>query len=142
MPNPAPPVTFHDQQTIDSVFDTRTGPRLLLVDRDPAERARLRSGLEPRFVVGEASSAQEALHRLEERWFQFILTDYELGEQTGVWLLQQVRTSQPHMRRAMMAAVGVPRCFSLYDEGLFWLFLAKPVDPDYFAGFVGFRNPK
>ena len=46
--------------------------RLLLVDKDPAERARLRKALEPRFDIVEASNAEEALARLQERWFEAI----------------------------------------------------------------------
>ncbi len=136
MSEPEPPQSNSHPAMVEVAINVRTGPRLLLVDRDPQERARLCRTLESRFDICEAGSAEEALARLGERWFQIILTDYELGDQTGVWLLEQVKRTQPHMLRTLASAVGVPRCFTLHEEGLFWLFLPKPVDPNHFADFV------
>jgi DNA-binding NtrC family response regulator len=107
--------------------------RLLLVDRDPEARATLRKGLENRFEVAEASTAEEALAQLGERFFSVVLTDYQLPDHDGVWLLEQVCEKRPYMRRVLMSARSVPNVRGLRDAGVFQLFMAKPVEPEAFA---------
>jgi CheY-like chemotaxis protein len=107
--------------------------RLLLVDRDPEARAALRERLENRFEIAEASTAQEALERLGERFFSVVLTDYQLPDHDGVWLLEQICEKRPYVRRVLMSARAVPNVRGLRDAGVFQLFMAKPVEPETFA---------
>ena len=107
--------------------------RLLVVDADADVRAKLRQGLENRFEVAEAASAEEALERLGERFFSVVLADYQLPDRDGVWLLEQVSERRPYMRRVLMSARSVPNVRGLRDAGVFQLFMAKPVEPETFA---------
>jgi CheY-like chemotaxis protein len=107
--------------------------RLLLVDRNAESRAALRRGLEGRFEIAEASTAQEALDQLGERFFSVVLADYQLPDHDGVWLLERVCETRPYMRRVLMSARAVPNVRGLRDAGVFQLFMAKPVEPSAFA---------
>ncbi len=109
--------------------------RLLLVDGDPSVRAEFRRGLGDRFDVLEASNASEALELIDARWFSVVLTDYELGDHDGVWLLEQVSERLPLARRALMSKRGVPNVRGLRDAGIVELFMAKPVKPETFAAY-------
>jgi len=107
--------------------------RLLLVDADPAERARLRADLEPRFAVTEAANADEAVGFLGTQYFEAILTDYELGPKDGAWLLEYVFAHHEHVLRALMSVGGVEELTELRRRGVVWLFKAKPVDAANFS---------
>jgi len=107
--------------------------RLLVVDPDPDVRASLRQGLAGRFEIDEASSAAEALARIGERFVSVVLTDYQLTDHDGVWLLEQVQQQRPHIRRVRMSSRSVPNVLGLRDAGVLHLFMAKPVDPEAFA---------
>jgi DNA-binding NtrC family response regulator len=110
-----------------------SGIRLLLVSPDEKDRLRLRNGLRGRFAVVEAATAEEALYWLDARYFSVILTDYELGDQTGTWLLQETARRRPHVHRFLMSARGVPDIFRLRAEEVFRVFMAKPVEPEVFS---------
>ncbi len=111
--------------------------RVLVVEPDPAERARLRTGLEPRFSVTEAQGANDAVLRLRERYFDAILTAYELGDPDGVWLLHYVFEHHEYVHRTLMTAKFVPDLRSLLDAGIVTLVEKKPLAAeDYAAYFV------
>lgn len=118
---------------IDGADDPETPPvsrfRLLIVDGDPAVRAEFRRGLGDRFDVLEASNANEALALIDARWFSVVLTDYELSDRDGVWLLEQVLERLPLARRALMSKRGVPNVRGLRDAGIVELFMANPSSP-------------
>ena len=109
--------------------------RLLIVDGDPQMRAALRTGLEPRFEVTEASTAEEALFLVGQRWFSVILADYELIDQNGAWFLERVGETLPLARRVLMSNRGVPNVAGLRDAGIFDLFMAKPVTAEVFSAY-------
>ncbi len=111
--------------------------RLLLVDGDDDVRAELRKGLENRFEVTEARTAKEALSLLRKRWFRAILTDYQLADRNGVWLLERVGHRSPFTWRVLMSKWSVPNLRGLRDDGVLHLFLAKPLEPKVFAGYFG-----
>jgi DNA-binding NtrC family response regulator len=111
----------------------RSGIRLLLVDRDPEAREALRQGLEGRFEIAEASTAEEALEQMGERFFSVVVADYQLPDHDGVWLLERVCETRPYMRRVLMSARAVPNVRGLRDAGVFQLFMAKPIEPETFA---------
>ena len=114
--------------------------RLLLVDRDPVERSRLRSTLEPRFLVVEAADVEQAVKQLDEGLFEAILTEYDLGEhRTGVWLLEYALANREQTRRALMSSTWVPELEDLEKRGVVWLFKLKPLDPVNFSAY--FADP-
>ncbi len=112
------------------------GIRLLLVSQDAADRARLRHGLEHRFAIVEATTAEEALQWLNARYFSVLLTDYELGDRTGVWLLEEVAKQRPDVHRFLMSGRSVPDIWRLKAEEIFRVLLPKPVDPAVFSQYI------
>lgn len=75
--------------------------RVLLVDDDPAVRAGLRRMLSGHFSVDVAESAEEALAMLGARQYHAVLTDFDLGRENGLWILEQARARWPRMRRVL-----------------------------------------
>ncbi len=108
--------------------------RLLVVEPDPSERARLKEGLVPRFDVAEATSAAEAVSAIDERYLDAILASYVLdGEHSGVWLLEYVFQHRPNVHRALMSSRWVAGLDELQERGVVWLWKAKPVCPIEFG---------
>lgn len=117
--------------------------RLLLVDSEAEERARVRQGLGPRFEVTEAPSGAQAIELLGGgHYYDGILTSYLLeGAMNGVALLQYVFERRPDMYRILAHEKWVIELdeLQLRERGVVSLFKAKPVDP----GAIGryFRDP-
>ncbi len=66
--------------------------RILVVDDDPSFRALLRDILESGgYGVAEASSAEQALSRLDEEAFAAVLTDQRMPGLSGIELLSRIR---------------------------------------------------
>ncbi len=107
--------------------------RLLLVDADEEARSALARGLEAYFEIVEAPSAKEALAQLRAHWFRAILTDFQLPDHDGVWLLDRVAVRSPYTWRVLMSKWSVPRVRSLRDAGILQLFMAKPIQPNHLA---------
>jgi two-component system response regulator GlrR len=113
---------------------------LLVVDADPHARAKLLGGLDGRFHVAEAASAEEALKRLGQRFFSIVLADYKLPDRDGVWLFEQISEHRPYVLRVLMSERAVPNVRGLLDEGLLQLFMAKPVEPNEFSMYFTTRS--
>ncbi len=106
---------------------------MLIVEPDAAERSQLRRGLKSAFVVTEAARAEEAVGRLEERYYDAILTAYELGEPDGVWLLRYVAKHHPCVHRTLMAATFVPDLGELLASEVVMICEQKPLNPEHYA---------
>jgi CheY-like chemotaxis protein len=120
--------------TIDAYALVRR-PRVLVVDPDQAERERFRDGLEPRFWVTLAADADEAVARLRERYFDAILTSYELGERDGVWLLRYVFESHRYVHRTLMAKTFIPGLSELLNTEIIMVIEQKPLAAEHYAAY-------
>jgi DNA-binding NtrC family response regulator len=118
-----------------SEADPRSGMRLLLVDSDAAARAELNEGLKRRFEIIEAETCSEALAQLATRWFNVIIADYALQDHDGIWLLERIAESYPHMYRILISEHSVPNVRGLRDAGVFQLFMGKPVQPEALSAY-------
>jgi DNA-binding NtrC family response regulator len=101
-------------------------PALLLVDDSADLRRALVRGLRVAFEVTALADAEAALALLAHESFAIVLTDQEMPGATGVWLLEQIRTRFPHMRRFLMSGLEEGDIAGLeVAEGFF----RKPVAP-------------
>lgn len=75
--------------------------RILIVDDHPVVRHGLRALLatvDDFDVIGEASTGAEAMEIVERLAPEIVLLDVRLGEQDGISVAQQIRTSAPGVR--------------------------------------------
>jgi diguanylate cyclase (GGDEF)-like protein/PAS domain S-box-containing protein len=83
----------------------RNIPRVLIVDDDVNVRALLRrffSGLGLQVI--EAENPFAALGRMAEGPFELAVTDVNMPERTGVWLLEELRSRAPELPVVVMTA--------------------------------------
>lgn len=83
--------------------------RVLHVDDDPAVADLTATFLEredDRFVVETASSAEEALERLEAEQFDSVISDYEMPGTNGIELLESVREQSPALPFILFTGKG------------------------------------
>ncbi|MBI3549040.1 MAG: response regulator [Elusimicrobia bacterium] len=79
---------------------------VLIVDDDLAGRAMLRISLKQAgFDVDSAGSAEEALRRLQERRYDWLLTDAKMEPMDGFELSRRAKTLYPGMRIIMTSAL-------------------------------------
>ncbi len=80
--------------------------RILVVDDEPSLRDVLKLGLgRAGFVVGTASSHQEAIAALEEHW-DLVVTDLQLPDGDGLSILRQVKETSPDTAVVVLTAHG------------------------------------
>ncbi|MGK2856884.1 MAG: sigma-54-dependent transcriptional regulator [Thermoanaerobaculia bacterium] len=80
---------------------------ILVVDDDPSFRALLRDILESAgYAVTEASSAEQALSRLDETSFAAVLTDQRMPGLSGIELLSRIRGSAKAPPVVLLTAHG------------------------------------
>ncbi|MBN2498739.1 MAG: response regulator [Deltaproteobacteria bacterium] len=111
-----------------SHFHTRRG--LILVDDDSRVLASLRFCLERAFSTTCAMSAEQALQMAGEGGFAAIVSDYQLPDHDGLWLLEELRTRFPSMLRVLVSGAEVPDLQAHLQSGLVHRFFAKPVEPE------------
>lgn len=56
------------------------------------------------------ASAEQAVAQLGQQYFDVILTDYEIGEPNGAWLLEYVFEHHEHMHRGLIQSGGDRSC--------------------------------
>ncbi|MCP4675794.1 MAG: response regulator [Deltaproteobacteria bacterium] len=79
--------------------------------------------------VESAASAEQAFLVLGETSFHAVVTDFQMTEQDGFWLLEKVRHLQPSARRVLMSSLQPPGLDDHQLSGLVQRFLAKPFSP-------------
>jgi CheY-like chemotaxis protein len=87
--------------------------------------------------ITEATSGTEALARLGEQRFDFVLSDVQMPDMTGLELLENVRTLDPDLAFALLT--GAPDASSIaraMELGVFE-YLTKPVDLAKLTASVG-----
>ena len=83
--------------------------KILLVDDHAILRAGLKRILEdelPRVVVGEASTAEEALARLGEAEWEIVVLDISLPGRSGLDVLPDIRQQYPQARVVVLSSFG------------------------------------
>lgn len=84
--------------------------RILVVDDDPMTRSMLsrylaRSGAQ----VSLAARATEALARLESKPVDLLVTDLEMPDESGLWLLERAKAHDPDLPVLLMMGVDQRR---------------------------------
>ncbi len=106
-------------------------PNVMVVDDDPATRQQLqRAYAESGYSVVTLSSAEEALHRLEEDDIDFVITDLKLPGMEGVQFIS--RTCQKYPELPVIAITGDAEIQTAVDVLKLGArdFVSKPFDPE------------
>ncbi|HEX6210410.1 MAG TPA: ATP-binding protein, partial [Methylomirabilota bacterium] len=111
-----------------------TGLPLLVVDDSEDARALMAQILERQgAIVSVAGSAAEALHVLEQAGPQVVLSDIEMPDRDGYWLVRRLRDHpDPHVRNVPAIAITAYARVQDRTRALlagFHHHLAKPIDP-------------
>ncbi len=101
--------------------------QVLVVEDDKIVRELLsvalrRSG----FEVSVADSAESAVQFLDKT-FHAVVSDWEMGEHDGVWLLEQARRKNPEVRRVLISG-GRPRMVDVGPSAAVQHYLPKPLE--------------
>lgn len=78
-------------------------PTLLIIDDEPAIRTLLSSFLEERFTCVTAGNATEARAAIKEQYFNVVLSDINLGGETGTELVPDIIESSPETAVVMIS---------------------------------------
>lgn len=82
---------------------------ILIVDDEPKVAIVLAASLRkmgPNFIVETASSAQQALEKIDQTQYHLMLTDYKMPSVTGLQLAEKVRKRAPETQIVLMTAYG------------------------------------
>jgi len=77
--------------------------RILLVDDQPDVLQGIRRLLVGRFHVDVAGDAETAAELLEQHAYAAVLTDFNLPNRDGLWLLQRTKERRPGARRVLIS---------------------------------------
>lgn len=107
----------------------RTGG-VLLVDDEPLNLKVLRSHLEDRFRVHEATSGPEALEIAAKVPLDVVVADQRMPDMTGVELLAELRTRRPDVAGIVLTGFAdMPALESAINRAGAFRFLRKPWEP-------------
>lgn len=96
----------------------REGPQILLVDDEPSITELLRHLLEADGEVRQAHGVCEALVAMSARRPDVLVTDLQMDEGGGKYLLAAVADEHPSVRRLVYSAAPVSQLVCLVDSGL------------------------
>lgn len=99
--------------------------RVLLVDDDPAFARSLARLLASRYRVSTRDGAAPALDALGEHDVDVVVSDFDMPDRTGAWLLCEVARRYPATGRVLVSGGDVPGVEGLLDEGVVHAFVAK-----------------
>lgn len=105
---------------------------ILVVDDEQAitmllERILKRLPEPPPVVIHRAVSAEQALDLLEQRHFDLVLTDYNMGGRDGVSLLTTVKERWPDTHRVLMTGYTDEQIYrDAVEKGAVAAFIRKP----------------
>lgn len=91
--------------------------KILLVDDDKAERARIRNALiKEGHEVFEANNGKDGLLALlADRQFDFLIADIMMPVMDGLELIHHARVRNPHLGIIAMSDCAAPRNLTLFD---------------------------
>jgi len=101
---------------------------ILIVDDEKNTREGLQSALSLDYDVAIAANVDEALRLMNVETFDIILTDLRMGSQSGMSLLEKVKSDFPHTSCIMMTAYGnITTAVEAMKKGASD-FITKPID--------------
>lgn len=101
-------------------------PLLLIVDDDSQILRVSKRLLKSMFRIETASNAYEAAYLLKRKYYEAILTDFEMPGKSGLWLLEIARKYHPLIRRVLFSGSSPGNLPELIQSGLVHSFVAKP----------------
>jgi DNA-binding NtrC family response regulator len=105
-------------------------PRVLLVDDEPAILNALRRMLPSPWEAMTAGNASDAALLLAGSAFDVVITDFNLPDHDGAWLLRRASEKQPHALRVLMSASAPPQLAAHIESGLVQKWMPKPFTVD------------
>lgn len=110
--------------------------RVLVVDDSSTDRDITRHLLAD-FDIVEAKRAEEAIERLQSREIDAVLSDYNIPDHNGLWLLTRIHAEHPTVRR-FLTSDNPPKVLDAFiKRGLVEQFFDKPIDPEQFRRALG-----
>ena len=108
-------------------------PAVLLVDDDPHLLSSFRRGLDPTLDLTTATSAAEALQRLESRPYSVVVTDMRMPEMDGLQFIERARRIAPEAAYLMLTGnQDQQTAVDATNRGRVFRFLNKPCGLDDF----------
>ena len=101
---------------------------VLVVDDDELVLRTVRRILRDEWEIHTARSAVEAVDILEKKDFDAVLTDYEMPGENGIWLLEEVKRSNPRTSRVLSSGNGPVALQEYLMSGLVVCFVSKPTN--------------
>ncbi|MFH1415864.1 MAG: response regulator [Elusimicrobiota bacterium] len=99
---------------------------ILVIDDDPDILKTLKHMLEcSNYTVDSACCEKEALSIIEKKHINIVLSDYNLGTDNGLDLLEKIRKQKPEIKTILMSGAFCPNETDMHriDD-----FLSKPFD--------------
>jgi DNA-binding NtrC family response regulator len=104
--------------------------RVLVVDDEPGILRALRRALQDNYEVDAACCASEGADELCARVYDAVISDYQMPDHDGVWLLEVARDRQPKARRVLHTGSDVTHLGPCRESGLIERLLVKPSDAE------------
>ncbi len=115
---------------VEDSLEVPGGPRLLVVDDDPAVRLSVQDILEEHYQVVATGSPYEALRSLRASPFEILLTDLMMDELSGIDLIRAARNTRPALQAVVMTGYASKDfAVAALKEGAVD-FLEKPLTPE------------
>src|ERR1041384_5003989 len=111
-----------------SMSESKTKPRLLIVDDEPEVRGVLRDLLSGAYECGEAASAEEALGQLRASEFHLVISDITMSGMSGLEMIPHVKAVSPDTVIVMISGMQtIESAINALRLGAFD-YLMKPFD--------------
>src|SRR6184192_3861869 len=111
-----------------SMSESKTKPRLLIVDDEPEVRGVLRDLLSGAYECGEAASAEEALRQLRASEFHLVISDITMSGMSGLEMIPHVKVASPDTVIVMISGMQtIESAINALRLGAFD-YLMKPFD--------------
>src|SRR5438046_1676009 len=111
-----------------SMSESRTKPRLLIVDDEPEVRGVLRDLLSGAYECDEAASAEEALGQLRACEFDLVISDIMMSGMSGLEMIPHVKVASPDTVIVMISGMQtIESAINALRLGAFD-YLMKPFD--------------
>jgi putative nucleotidyltransferase with HDIG domain len=108
--------------------ESKTKPRLLIVDDEPEVRGVLRDLLSGAYECGEAASAEEALGQLRASEFHLVISDITMSGMSGLEMIPHVKAVSPDTVIVMISGMQtIESAINALRLGAFD-YLMKPFD--------------
>jgi len=108
--------------------ESKTKPRLLIVDDEPEVRGVLRDLLSGTYECGEAASAEEALAQLRASEFHLVISDITMSGMSGLEMIPHVKAVSPDTVIVMISGMQtIESAINALRLGAFD-YLMKPFD--------------